>query len=200
MWRGELAPAPPRFRAAAFFALLATAALGCGAAMPRYPLRPIVWDDPDRRPFAPAPEERWVPYYWDATDNLFVRPVVELLAFEPPREAINVNALDEVPGSSWFTNRIGRTAMSPEEVAVGPCEGSSSTRRGRGRSPAASRPGRRPASSSRTGTASATSSRPIAPANPSSPRPPTPSWPPSSMRPATTCPATAWSSSILPSS
>ncbi len=112
-------------RAAAFFALLATAALalGCGAAMPRYPLRPIVWDDPDRRPFAPAPEERWVPYYWDATDNLFVRPVVELLAFEPRREAVNVNALDEVPSSSWFTNRIGRTAMSPEEVAVGPCEG-----------------------------------------------------------------------------
>lgn len=95
---------------------------GCGAAIPRYPLRAIVWDDPDREPFAPAPEERWVPYYWDAADNLFVRPAAELFAFEPRREAIDVNALDEVPDSSWFVNRIGRHPMSPEEVAIGACE------------------------------------------------------------------------------
>ena len=34
--------------------------------------------------------------------------------------ALNVNTVDEVPDSSWFTNRIGRKAMSAAEIARGP--------------------------------------------------------------------------------
>jgi hypothetical protein len=34
--------------------------------------------------------------------------------------AVNVNSVDEVPDSSWFTNRIGRRAMTIEEIARGP--------------------------------------------------------------------------------
>ena len=34
--------------------------------------------------------------------------------------AINVNTLDEVPDSSWFTNRIGRRPMSVAEIVKGP--------------------------------------------------------------------------------
>jgi hypothetical protein len=34
--------------------------------------------------------------------------------------AVNVNTADEVPDSSWFTNRIGRRQMSLEEIARGP--------------------------------------------------------------------------------
>jgi hypothetical protein len=34
--------------------------------------------------------------------------------------AANVNTIDEVPDSSWFTNRIGRRAMSVDEIARGP--------------------------------------------------------------------------------
>ena len=34
--------------------------------------------------------------------------------------ALNVNSVDEVPDSSWFTNRIGRSRMSVEEVVRGP--------------------------------------------------------------------------------
>jgi hypothetical protein len=34
--------------------------------------------------------------------------------------ALNVNTVDEVPDSSWFTNRIGRRAMSVGEVVKGP--------------------------------------------------------------------------------
>jgi hypothetical protein len=37
----------------------------------------------------------------------------------PPR-AKNVNSIDEVPDSSWFTNRAGRRSLTPEEVAKGP--------------------------------------------------------------------------------
>jgi len=34
--------------------------------------------------------------------------------------AVNVNTLDEVPDSSWFTNRIGRRPMSVAEIVRGP--------------------------------------------------------------------------------
>jgi len=37
-----------------------------------------------------------------------------------PRRALNVNSMDEVPNSSWFTNRIGSRALSTEEIARGP--------------------------------------------------------------------------------
>ena len=36
--------------------------------------------------------------------------------------AVNVNTLDEVPDSSWFTNRIGVRDMTPEDIARGPNE------------------------------------------------------------------------------
>ena len=34
--------------------------------------------------------------------------------------ALNVNTVDEVPDSSWFTNRIGRHDLSVAEVVKGP--------------------------------------------------------------------------------
>jgi hypothetical protein len=34
--------------------------------------------------------------------------------------ALNVNTVDEVPDSSWFTNRIGRKELSVAEIARGP--------------------------------------------------------------------------------
>ena len=34
--------------------------------------------------------------------------------------AVNINTLDEVPDSSWFTNRIGRQPMSVAEIVRGP--------------------------------------------------------------------------------
>ena len=34
--------------------------------------------------------------------------------------AANVNTMDEVPDSTWFTNRIGRTPMSIEQLVRGP--------------------------------------------------------------------------------
>ncbi len=37
-----------------------------------------------------------------------------------PRRALNVNSMDEVPNSSWFTNRIGSRPLSTDEIARGP--------------------------------------------------------------------------------
>jgi len=38
----------------------------------------------------------------------------------PQREAVNVNDFDEVPNSSWFTNRNHVRAVPPAELALGP--------------------------------------------------------------------------------
>jgi hypothetical protein len=37
-----------------------------------------------------------------------------------PVRARNVNTIDEVPDSSWFTNRVGRLPLTAEDVAKGP--------------------------------------------------------------------------------
>src|SRR5207248_8844038 len=34
--------------------------------------------------------------------------------------ALNINTVDEVPDSNWFTNRIGTSKLSAEQVARGP--------------------------------------------------------------------------------
>ncbi len=39
------------------------------------------------------------------------------------KQADNVNSLDEVPDSSWFSNRIGRRRMTVEEIRRGPDRG-----------------------------------------------------------------------------
>ena len=39
---------------------------------------------------------------------------------ERRRRAQNLNTVDEVPDSSWFTNRAGHRPLTPEDVASGP--------------------------------------------------------------------------------
>jgi len=105
---------------------------------------PIVWYDADSNTID-EPAERDPSLTWDAMNETIVLPVGRFL--RPSRiigkasvpfggdhvqPAANVNALDEVPNSSWFTNRIGLFAMTPEEIAGGPG--------GAARGPDASRP------------------------------------------------------------
>jgi hypothetical protein len=103
-------------------ALVATSLvlLACSAA-PRFPLRAPLWHDPDDKPFAPPPREYVSPFAWDGADQTVFRPISRFLAVDPADRAVNVNALDEVPDSSWFTNRIGRAPMTAEQVARGSC-------------------------------------------------------------------------------
>jgi len=103
----------------------ASIATGCGPSLHRMPDRPVFWVDPDQREFSPRPEERYVSWRFDAVDQLFLRPASRVWTFPTDVEAINVNALDEVPDSSWFTNRIGRHALPPEALLRGACESAS---------------------------------------------------------------------------
>jgi hypothetical protein len=93
----------------------------CGGAQRPFPDRPPMWSDPDQAAFSPKPEEYWSPFGWDAADHTIFRPISRFFAVDPAGEATNVNALDEVPDSSWFANRIGRFGMTPEQVERGAC-------------------------------------------------------------------------------
>ncbi len=52
---------------------------------------------------------------YDFAEHTFIKP-----GDHQPIRAVNVNTLDEVPDSTWFTNRIGRRAMSIDEIVRGP--------------------------------------------------------------------------------
>ena len=64
--------------------------------------------------------EPWdIDLFWDLTENMFTRPGDP--AVDVP--AGNVNTIDEVPDSSWFTNRILARPLSVDEVVRGPLTG-----------------------------------------------------------------------------
>ena len=107
--------------------------------------------------------EPWdIDLYYDLAYNLFVTPR------RTPENvrAQNVNTIDEVPDSSWFTNRIGARPMSIEELQRGPGDGAGAGIRPCGPSHArrarATRRGSRPP----TPTARRGSSRSTRPVNP----------------------------------
>jgi hypothetical protein len=114
-------------RAAAIAAAAAlAAALGCashaGSAVSgaRFANRPAVWRVDDRadvpRPPAQRPFAEKI-YFFDA---YVYDPVAHRLRLPGPRHALDVNALDEVPDSSWFENRIGRHDLTPDDIRRGP--------------------------------------------------------------------------------
>ena len=97
-------------------------AVHCGGGIRRFPEAEIVWEDRDEVPFLPPPESFYSPYVWDGMDQAVFRPMAKLFGlYDAQGEARNVNALDEVPDSSWFTNRLSRGALTPDEVARGAC-------------------------------------------------------------------------------
>jgi len=63
---------------------------------------------------ASGAEEHEVDLLYEFIESLFMNPG------GPAGPALNVNTIDEVPDSSWFTNRIGSRPMSAAEVARGP--------------------------------------------------------------------------------
>lgn len=123
------------------FGLVGSAALataGCAAHDPRrFPLAAPVTRDHDLDPVRVdcrrekdkkgvarvvcAPDTYESSFVWDAADNSVFRPISKVFQVDAYGEAENVNAFDEVPDSSWFTNRIGVRALSPAEAARGYC-------------------------------------------------------------------------------
>jgi hypothetical protein len=96
--------------------------VGCGGGLRKFPLKDPMWVDLDKRPFSEKPAEYESSLYWDGADQMVFRPVAKFWKVDPGGEATNVNALDEVPDSSWWTNRIGVRPMSIDEIVQGDCK------------------------------------------------------------------------------
>ncbi|HET7504543.1 MAG TPA: hypothetical protein VFK02_26155 [Kofleriaceae bacterium] len=81
--------------------------------------RPVATvDDRLDVPRPPASREFFVNLnHWD---GILQRRLVRALELPPPRRALGVNAVDEVPDSTWFTNRIGVRELSIDELTTGP--------------------------------------------------------------------------------
>ncbi|MGF1469513.1 MAG: hypothetical protein ACFCGT_25610 [Sandaracinaceae bacterium] len=114
-------PRPARGPRVALALGLALALVGCAHGLRTFERRPIVWRDADTRPHPTPPPSFYSSYTWDGADNAVFRPFAEFFTFETDRESWNVNAMDEVPDSSWFQNRLGVRTMTPEEVGQGAC-------------------------------------------------------------------------------
>ena len=106
--------------------------IGAADAGPRLTTAPIKWFDADDRDI-PEPAEIVENQVWDIADHTFffqvgklldlgwtARRVGNILNIAPPRQADDVNALDEVPNSSWYTNRHFLYPMTVEELKEGP--------------------------------------------------------------------------------
>jgi hypothetical protein len=112
----------PSLRGLTAAALLTSGALACasettGRFRPAEPL----WVDPDENALAQDPTPYFSGQGTDFADQVALRPLARIFTFPLAREAKNVNSLDEVPNSSWFTNRIGWFPMSEHDLARGAC-------------------------------------------------------------------------------
>jgi hypothetical protein len=106
-------------RTAFGFALVAglTAALLGGAERKFYDDDPIAREVDTEDASGVQPWE--IDLVWDLSLNTFATP---RRTAHPPR-AGNINTIDEVPDSNWFTNRIGTGPMTAAEIARGPQTG-----------------------------------------------------------------------------
>jgi hypothetical protein len=113
--RGARSACVRRAAALASAALLAALSPDPRAAAPVFfPDDPVLVDD-DRAFDAGAAQPIEASDYYDFIENTFFSPGERARV-----KAFNVNTIDEVPDSSWFTNRLGRRDPSPAEIARGP--------------------------------------------------------------------------------
>ena len=87
-------------------------------------LRPPLWRDADDRAIPKKPRTREISELYAIVYNSWLRPMnlVAHVQSAADRGSLNLNAWDEVPDSSWFTNRIGRRPMTLEEI-IGSIQG-----------------------------------------------------------------------------
>ena len=86
----------------------------------RFANRAPVWVVDDRRDLPEPPRKPPFVKEFYHFDGRWYRRIDRWMQMRPPSRATNVNALDGVPDSTWFTNRIGQRDLTPAEVARGP--------------------------------------------------------------------------------
>ncbi len=96
---------------------------GCAAnTARRFPDRPVAWQEHDDVPLSKTPERS--PSGADrvarAMEELVLEPLDRSLRLERQHAAEDVNAMDEVPCSTWFCPRNHLRPLPPAELAVAP--------------------------------------------------------------------------------
>jgi hypothetical protein len=94
-------------------------AFGCAAQNGQFKDQPVVWRVDDTKDIKP-PEEREFLLIPFGADSFFTGRLLHALGIPDREPAWNTNALDEVPNSTWFENRIGVRQVTPREAATGP--------------------------------------------------------------------------------
>jgi hypothetical protein len=111
-----------RFILSALFALTATFLLpiaGTRGATPKFYSDDPLQREPETQDASKA--QRWeIDLFWDLAENMFGNPGGK----RPLVKSRDVNSIDEVPDSSWFTNRIGTEQLSVADAVRGPLSGS----------------------------------------------------------------------------
>lgn len=98
-------------------ASIAAVAWGCGTI--RFKDQPVVWDVDDRRDIAEPAEREYLRYAYFA-DVFALRRLERAMQLHDTEPAHDVNALEEVPNSTWFENRLSWLDLTPEQIATGP--------------------------------------------------------------------------------
>ncbi len=103
-----------------FFALGALAigsVLVSAAAAPKFYRDDPLWIDPETQDASGVKRIR-ASQQFDFVENTFLGA-----GDKTSKRAVNVNTVDEVPDSSWFTNRIGREPWTTDRIVRGPDTG-----------------------------------------------------------------------------
>jgi hypothetical protein len=101
----------------------------CAGNKPKVNMDGPFWKENDRKPIS-EPKLREPNLLWTSVDRTLFDQSLELLDVDRSvrkisghmTKAVNTNVYDEVPNSSWFTNRMGlpQTRLTPREVEIGP--------------------------------------------------------------------------------
>jgi hypothetical protein len=98
---------------------LVASAVACSGYRPaRFALRPPVADAHDDAPI-PVPRWRWIPEPVYLSEVYLHRPLRETLDLSPQPDAGDINSMDEVARSTWFSSRpldVGAMARGPDNT------------------------------------------------------------------------------------
>jgi hypothetical protein len=104
--------------------VIALSVCACGSSATvgelRFKNEAVVWKVNDRADTPKKPSERKFAKTLYHFDGFYHRALTRAMEVQPDRRSASVNSMDEVPDSTWFTNRIGMREMSVDEVRRGP--------------------------------------------------------------------------------
>ncbi|MDP8209018.1 MAG: hypothetical protein P9L92_20310 [Candidatus Electryonea clarkiae] len=100
------------------FGLTLLVCIGCSSRAFRFSDSPPITDAGDNSPI-PSPESNEYEEFYYYFNNLVRRPIVHSLDLSRIPRSADVNSMDNVPKSSWFTPRLGYRDITPEELLHG---------------------------------------------------------------------------------